>query len=298
MDAYMEHINEFNELLNQKGNYNINQDEHLTQINDAIPYINVNGRKNEPNKNDTKEEKSTTKTTKFYRNYYKGKRIPYGRFLSYKPKKKIPQPINPFLKENMEFYKMTYYHFSEKVPHFISQKAIELKKDIIDFGQKLINSSIIRDDINNLQLVYIDYKKFCTNLTKDFNEKYLDRTLEELFIEFQAGVKGFSDDHNKEVINYIRSNRYKELFANEYLDLNFWELVEKFNEIKLDEYLQEKKKELTKAYEKHNNESEDEKIINIDERTHAYETIIKTLCYKFREYSTSFQARNKKKLKK
>ena len=51
---------------------------------------------------------------------------------------------------------MTYYYFSENVPHYISQKAIELKKDIIDSGQNLINSSIIRDDIKNLQLIYID----------------------------------------------------------------------------------------------------------------------------------------------
>ena len=82
MDAYMEHINEFNELGNQIGNNNVNQDEHLTQINDAIPDLNWNGRKNEPNENDTKKEKSTTKTTKFYRIYYKGKRKPYGQFLS------------------------------------------------------------------------------------------------------------------------------------------------------------------------------------------------------------------------
>ena len=88
------------------------------------------------------------------------------------------------------------------------------------------------------------------------------------------------------------------MFANEHLDLNFWELVEKFNEIKLDKYLQEKKKELTKVYEKPNNECEDKKIIDIDKRIHAHETIIKTLCYKFKEYSTSFQARNKKKMKK
>ena len=89
MDAYKEHINEFNELGNQIGNYNVNQDEQLTQINGAIPDLNWKGRKNEPNENDIKEEKSTTKNTKFYRAYYKGKRKPFGKFLSYKPKKKF-----------------------------------------------------------------------------------------------------------------------------------------------------------------------------------------------------------------
>ena len=131
---------------------------------------------------------------------------------------------------------------------------------------------------------------FARVLHKEFNEKYLVRKIEELFITFQAKIKDVDEDHNKKVIKYLRENREKELFANEYLDNNFYKFVEIFKECELDDYLRKEKDDLRNAYYNQNNNCKDGILINnIDERVCDFEKIIRTIFDKdiFKEYSIS-----------
>lgn len=82
------------------------------------------------------------------------------------------------------------------------------------------------------------------------------------------------------------------MFANEYLDKNFYELVEEFNKKRLNKYLIEKKGELYNEYKK-----KGKQIADIEVRIEAYDTLIRTLCINFREYSESIQGRKKKEKK-
>ena len=272
-----------------------NGDDELTEQNNQIEKIKSNKEGNQNQENIPENKK--TSTDAITRSQVKETKSLYGQFISYIPtKNEIPRPTNPFFEENKGFYDLTYYYFSEKPAKFISQRVIELKKEISLFALNLINSVIIGDGINQYKLIYFDYKKFCTCLTKEFNEKYLNETLAELFIIFQSKIKDVDEDHNKKVIKYLRENRKKELFANEYLDKNFYELVEIFKKYELNNYLNKRKYELRLAYIEQNNNCKDGILIyNIDDRILAFEIIIRTLCIKFRDYSTSIEARKKRK---
>ena len=223
----------------------------------------------------------------------KSRKVFYGKSLEYKrPQKGITNPKNDFLKKYKNIYDLVYKYFDDKVSHFISQRVIELKNAFVDFALIIINLLILGDGKNQWQLVGIDYKTFCANLTKGFIDYYLDKKLDELFILFQTKNEGELKDNNKKVINYIRSNREKELFANEYLDKNFYELVEDFNKKRLNKYLIEKEGELYNEYKK-----KGKQIADIEVRIKAYDTLIRTLCINFREYSESIQGRKKKEKK-
>ena len=224
----------------------------------------------------------TTQDTTIPGNYRKKRKTSYGKWKNYIEHDIIeaPNPINPFFIKNKELYSMTYQYFCEDVAHFISLRAIELKTVIVDYGQIRINEKISYDDNNTkYQLRYIDYNKFCKPHSKEFNERYLDKKLEYLFIEFQDSNNGRCRDQNKKVIKYITNNRNKQLLANKLLDLNFYGLVDYFTNKGLKKYLEEKDKELKELYLKNN-------IINYTKRIEAFNKIITTLCNNFKEYST------------
>lgn len=296
-NGYFDYLDQFpngNEPDNQTICNVENQDE---QLKEQMKIPKCNGKKRKRKKTISKKDEhlSTTCT----RSTTKSRKRAYGKFIGYtKPQKEIPNPINLFFQKHRDIYELVYTYFDDKVSHFTSQRAIESKTAFVDYALKKINCLIIEDGNGQWQLVGIDYKTFCTNLTKEFIDYYLDKKLEELFIIFQTQNEG-DLDHNKKVINYIRSNGEKELFANEYLDKNFYELVEDFNKACLNKYLNEKEGELYKAYTKYNIECEKgKKIIDIDERINAYDTLMKTLCINFRDYSESIQGRKKNKKKK
>ena len=285
---YLEQLPNGNEPDNQTIDNAENQ-EKLSDEDIIIPKS--NGSKRKPKAKNKDEHLSTALT----RGTTKSRKIPYGKIISYTmPKNEIPNPINQFFQEHRDIYNLTYSYFSDRISHFISQNVIELKYVIVNYALQKINFLINGGEINPWQLVGIDYVTFCVNLSKQFIDNYLMRKLDELFIIFQAENKGDLKDHNKKVINYIRNNRENELFAYEYLDKNFYELVEDFNKVDLTKYLKEKEEELYTAYIKHNNKCEKEKqIIDIDIRINAFDTIIKTLCINFRDYSESIKRRKK-----
>ena len=282
MDDYLkfaDNIPNGNEQDNKTIDKDGNQDDKLMAI--TIP--NKNGEEEKIEIKDEPPTKYTTKTVK----------IPYGKFIDYNmPKNEISNPINLFFQVHKDIYYLVYVYFDDKVSHFVSQRVIELKKAFVDFALIIINLLILGDGKNQWQLVGIDYKTFCVNLTKGFIDYYLDKKLDELFIIFQTKNEGELKDNNKKVINYIRSNREKELFANEYLDKNFYELVEEFNKKRLNKYLIEKEGELYNEYVK-----KGKQIADIEVRIKAYDTLIRTLSINFREYSESIQGRKKKEKK-
>ena len=213
MDDYLkfaDNIPNGNEQDNKTIDKDGNQDDKLMAI--TIPNHNREEEEEKIEKKDEPPTKYTTKTVK----------IPYGKFIDYNmPKNEISNPINLFFQVHKDIYYLVYVYFDDKVSHFVSQRVIELKKAFVDFALIIINLLILGDGKNQWQLVGIDYKTFCANLTKGFIDYYLDKKLDELFIIFQTKNEDDLKDNNKKVINYIRSNREKELFANEYLDKNF-----------------------------------------------------------------------------
>lgn len=220
-------------------------------------------------------------------NYRKKKKNPNGKWLSYTENnniEKYPKPTNPFFIDNIELYNMTYQLFHKEVAHFISRRVIELKMDIVDYGQRKINKNILNDNTSSkiYELRYIDYYDFCVPHSKEFNKRNLGKKLKELFIEFQDSNTGKYRDQNKKVIKYIEDNKYKQLPAYELLDLNFYELVKDFAKDVLKNYLKKKDEEIRKAYRKKN-------IINYEKRIEAYNKIITILCNKFKEYSTLYE---------
>ena len=231
--------------------------------------------------------KTTQYSDKASGNYRKKKKNPNGKWLSYTENnniEKYPKPTNPFFIDNIELYNTTHQYFDEKVANFISKRIIELKMDIVDYGQRKINKNILNDNTSSkiYELRYIDYYDFCVPHSKEFNKRNLGKKLKELFIEFQDSNTGKYRDQNKKIIKYIEDNKYKQLPAYELLDLNFYELVIDFAKDVLKNYLKKKDEELRKAYRKKN-------IINYEKRIEAYNKIITILCNKFKEYSTLYE---------
>ena len=279
-----------------------NTEEQDLQISlDAISNLNTNNEKKKRKFITIKENLITNyttnipKTIKIQRSEVKRGKAIYGSFLSYTlTGKQIPNPTNPFFIENRELYNIIYKFFSNKVAHFTAQTIVELRRVIADFGQRMINVSIIENKINQLQLqlIYLDYDRFCKRHTKEFNEKYLEKKLEELFIDFQDINDEDTEGHNKKVIGFIRAHSYKFPIAIDYLNLTFYKLVEAFNELELKDYLEEKDKELRKAYDEYNKTPKNGfRIDNVEERIDAYNKIIGILCTKFKDYSTKIETR-------
>ena len=90
----------------------------------------------------------------------------------------------------------------------------------------------------------------CKQKSPDFYKRILSKKLEYLFIEYQAKNTDELKDHNKKVIQDIRNNPIKELFANEYLDLSFYELANLFYKEYFEVYSQKKKEELMTEFSK------------------------------------------------
>ena len=129
---------------------------------------------------------------------------------------------------------------------FDSPLNLEIQFEIFDFGLKLINSS----KINEGYLLPIDFMNLCKQKSPDFYKRILSKKLEYLFIEYQAKNTDELKDHNKKVIQDIRNNPIKELFANEYLDLSFYELANLFYKEYFEVYSQKKKEELMTEFSK------------------------------------------------
>ena len=91
--------------------------------------------------------------------------------------------------------------------------------------------------------------------------------------------EGNLKDHNKKIIKYIRSQGSKELLANEYLDLSFYELFGDFKENYLPKYLDEIEALFPKDIEK--------------EKIDAYKNIIKIICENYLDYFDLIDERKK-----
>ena len=114
--------------------------------------------------------------------------------------------------------------------------------------------------------------------------------LEDLFIEFQAKNERNLEKHNKKVIRYIRNNAINELFANEYLDLTFYELFNLFIVYRLDDYIKEIKIEFDSEIKKKQNNA-DKNFIK--KKTDSFADIIKFICERYEEYFDLIDERKK-----
>ena len=166
---------------------------------------------------------------------YPKKRKFFGKWIhSDKYELDIDKSKNSLLKKYPEILEKISY-FSNNAPKFLSHAFMFVKNEVSTFGQKIINQSIINSE--QYQLNRLDYEKFTKILSKEFNDRNMCKKLEDLFIEFQAKNERNLEKHNKKVIRYIRNNAIKELFANEYLDLTFYELFNLFIVYRLDDYI-------------------------------------------------------------
>lgn len=182
---------------------------------------------------------------------------------------------------------MTFYYLSDNPVHLISGQFKGLVKDIADYAQKKLNDHLKL--YGTEQLLYFDYEKFCTRLSKEFFEYNFNKTLEELFDIFQNNNKGDNKDRNKNIIKSIRNDRKENedqvyLFINEFLDKNFYQLAKEFKEQKLTKYLEKKGKELGEAIDK-NEKKNGIKIDNAKEKIEAYKEIFRILLENFKDYA-------------
>lgn len=250
----------------------------------------INGQNNKTNYNFIKFDKYDVKT-EMNTSLKIQEELDVSKIISYYPKKRklfgewinsekydldVSNCKNSFIKKFSSVLECISY-FSKNPPKFLSHLVMLIKNEVAYFGQLIINQSII--NYQTYQLFYLDYEKFVKILTKDFNEKNLNKKLDDLFIEFQAKNEGHLKDHNKKVIQYIRNNPQNELVANEYLDLNFYEIFHKFNELQLDNYKIEIKKMLELEY---TNKSLSVEII--ETKIKAFINIIDIICINHKDY--------------
>ena len=272
-------------------NRNMNIEEEDNKINDNVLQIEKNDDKNEKVKIniviyilEDKRELTNIKKKKINREYLrettKGKKEPYGIWITYNitnPKKKMPRINNKFIKKH-EIGNDILTYFSDDSPKFLTHRAIDLKEDIVDYGQKIINESI---KVEGKFLYYISYDDFCKKTEKNFTKPNYDKKLEALFIEYQDNKNIKFKDNNKNVIKYIRDNSKYEQEANMLLDLTFYQLCEVFSEYYLEKYLEKKRNELISSYESETGKTPSKELIQ------AYSNIIEILCENFEEYSKS-----------
>ena len=274
----------------QNRNMNIEEEED-NKINDNVLQIEKNDDKNEkviiniviPILEDIRELTNIKKkkiNREYLRETTKGKKEPYGKWIIYyktNPKIKMPRINNKFIKNHGIGNDILTY-FSDDSPKFLTHRAIDLKEDIVDYGQKIINESI---KVEGKFLYYISYDDFCKKTEKNFTKPNYDKKLEALFIEYQDNKNIKFKDNNKNVIKYIRENKKYEQEANILLDLTFYQLCEVFSEYYLENYLEKKRNELISSYESETGETPSNELIQ------AYSNIIEILCKNFKDYSTS-----------
>ena len=261
----------------QNRNMNIEEEEEDNKINDNVLQIEKNDDKNEkviiniviPILEDTRELTNIKKkkiNREYLRETTKGKKEPYGKWIIYyiiNPKIKMPRINNKFIKNHGIGNDILTY-FSDDSPKFLTHRAIDLKEDIVDYGQKIINESI---KVEGKFLYYISYDDFCKKTEKNFTKPNYGKKLEAL--------------NNKNVIKYIRENKKYEQEANMLLDLTFYQLCEVFSKYYLEKYLEKKRNELISSYESETGETPSNELIQ------AYSNIIEILCKNFKDYSTS-----------
>ena len=220
---------------------------------------------------------------KYTREYTKKRKVPYGDWIVYYKnnknnlERKMPRINNKFI-NNHKIGKDILTYFSIDAPKFLSERAKELKLDIVDYGQTIINESI--KDEEKL-LYYISYEEFCKPLQKDFTKPNYDKKLGDIFIEYQENRNIEFIDNNKNVIKYIRDHEKDEEEANKLLNLSFYKLCQEFFKNYFKEYLQERKKELISSYENEIGETPCAELIK------AYSNVMEILCENFEKYSTS-----------
>jgi hypothetical protein len=219
---------------------------------------------------------------------YPKKRKFFGKWIhSDKYELDIDKSKNSLLKKYPEILEKISY-FSNNAPKFLSHAFMFVKNEVSTFGQKIINQSIINSE--QYQLNRLDYEKFTKILSKEFNDRNMCKKLEDLFIEFQAKNERNLEKHNKKVIRYIRNNAIKELFANEYLDLTFYELFNLFIVYRLDDYIKEIKIEFDSEIKKKQNNA-DKNFIK--KKTDSFADIIKFICERYEEYFDLIDERKK-----
>ena len=188
-----------------------------------------------------KEEREKIKAKKYLGNFYDALRNQKG-YLKNQTTKQMTQ----YTTQHSEIYEKQFSISPGGVSAFDSPLNSEIQFEIFDFGLKLINSS----KINEGYLLPIDFMNLCKQKSPDFYKRILSKKLEYLFIEYQAKNTDELKDHNKKVIQDIRNNPIKELFANEYLDLSFYELANLFYKEYFEVYSKKKKEELMTEFSK------------------------------------------------
>ena len=202
----------------------------------------------------------------------------YGKWLkSPKYEINVTDYKNSFINKYTEILEYISF-FDNNPPKFLSLLVIRIKNKVSYYGQKIINELINVED-ESFMLHKLDYERFIKDLSKKFNDINLSKKLEDIFIEYQADNEGDLKDHNKKIIKYIRSQGSKELFANEYLDLSFYELFGDFKENYLPKYLDEIESLFPNDIEK--------------EKIDAYKNIIKIICENYQDYFDLIDERKK-----
>ena len=172
-------------------------------------------------------------------------------------------------------------------------KILMLKDHIFQYSQGLINNTIGK---NIYQLRNVDYESFLKIIKKDFNLNMMTEKIGVLFSENQTNNYDALKGHNKNVIEYIKENSKKESEANDLINLNFLEMLDKFKSDAINglDIVLEQMENLVKKILAEKQKSLRVANLLIEEKIQALKNIFRLLCEEFENYFKLKAIRKKK----
>ena len=195
---------------------------------------------------------------------------------------------NGFINQN-EYIIQDVLLFSDDVPKFLDREMLIIKDIVFQYSRRLINYKI-----KNIgyQLKDVDYENFIKIIKRESNLNMMTEKIGVLFSENQTNNYDALKGHNKNVIEYIKENSKKESEANDLINLNFLEMLDKFKSDAingLDIVLEQMENLVKKILAEKQQSSE-----KIKKKIQALKNIFRLLCEEFENYF-KLKTRRKKK---
>ncbi len=195
---------------------------------------------------------------------------------------------NGFINQN-EYIIQDVLLFSDDVPKFLDREMLIIKDIAFQYSRSLINYKI-----KNIgyQLKDVDYENFIKIIKRESNLNMMTEKIGVLFSENQTNNYDALKGHNKNVIEYIKENSKKESEANDLINLNFLEMLDKFKSDAingLDIVLEQMENLVKKILAEKQQSSE-----KIKKKIEALRNIFRLLCEEFENYF-KLKTRRKKK---
>ena len=199
---------------------------------------------------------------------------------------------NGFINQN-EYIIQDVLLFSDDVPKFLDREMLIIKDIVFQYSRRLINYKI-----KNIgyQLKDVDYENFIKIIKRESNLNMMTEKIGVLFSENQTNNYDALKGHNKNVIEYIKENSKKESEANDLINLNFLEMLDKFKSDAINglDIVLEQMENLVKKILAEKQKSLRVANLLIEEKIQALKNIFRLLCEEFENYFKLKAIRKKK----